>query len=204
MARQRTSIVKLSRRLGIALGKEKYVRRRSYPPGMHGPKQATHRPKLSSFGEQLREKQKAKAMYGVLERQFSGYAKKASKKTGNTAEHLVRLLELRLDNIVYRLGFARTRRQARQMVNHGFILVNVKRVDIPSYSICVGDEISIKPSKLEKGIVKMIPEAINLVSLPKWITRDEKTLTGKITSLPEGEDLEQGFNPTLIVEYYSR
>ena len=204
MAKQRTPIVKLSRRLGIVLGKEKYVRRRAYPPGVHGPKQAKSRSRLSAFGEQLREKQKAKAIYGILEKQFSGYFKKASRKEGNTAESLVRLLELRLDNIVYRLCWARTRRQARQIVNHGFILVNRNSVDIPSYSVSMGDELSIKPSKIEKGIIKMIPEAANLGTLPRWIARDEKAVTGKITSIPEGEDLDQGFDPTLIVEFYSR
>lgn len=204
MAKQRTPIVKLSRRLGIVLGKEKYVRRRAYPPGVHGPKQAKNRSRLSAFGEQLREKQKAKAIYGILEKQFSGYFEKASRKQGNTAESLVRLLELRLDNVVYRLGWARTRRQARQIVNHGFILVNGNSVDIPSYSVSMGDELAIKPSKIEKGIIKMIPEAVNLGTLPRWIARDEKAVTGKITSIPEGEDLDQGFDPTLIVEFYSR
>jgi small subunit ribosomal protein S4 len=204
MATQRTPIVKLSRRLGITLGKEKYVRRRSYPPGVHGPKQARRRPRLSSYGEQLQEKQKAKAIYGVLERQFSNYFKKASRKEGNTAENMVKLLELRLDNVVYRLGWARTRRQARQMVNHGFFFVNGSRVDIPSYTVTVGEEITIKPSKIEKGIVKVIPEAMSLGTLPGWISRDEKDLVGKITSTPDGEDLNQGFDPTLIVEFYSR
>lgn len=204
MATQRTPIVKLSRRLGITLGKEKYVRRRAYPPGVHGPKQARSRSRLSSFGVQLKEKQKARALYGVLERQFSNYFKKASRKDGNTAENLVQLLERRLDNVIYRLGWARTRRQARQIVNHGFILVNGNLVDIPSFNVSIGDEISIKPSKLEKGIVKVIPEAMNLGTLPSWISRDEKSMTGKVTSIPQGEDLNQGFDPTLIVEFYSR
>lgn len=204
MAKQRTPIVKLSRRLGITLGKEKYVRRRAYPPGVHGPKQARRRPRLSSFGEQLQEKQKAKAIYGVMERQFANYFQKASRKGGNTAENLIQLLELRLDNVVYRLGWARTRRQARQMVNHGFVQVNDSRVDIPSFSVSVGDVVSIKPSKVQKGIVKVIPEAMNLSTLPSWIARDEKAMTGKVTSIPEGEDLKQGFDPTLIVEFYSR
>ncbi|MBI4435422.1 30S ribosomal protein S4 [Candidatus Uhrbacteria bacterium] len=204
MATQRTPIVKRSRRLGITLGKEKYVRRRAYPPGVHGPKQAMSRSRLSSYGEQLKEKQKAKAIYGILERQFSNYFAKASRTGGNTAEYLVRYLELRLDNVVYRLGWAKTRRQARQMVGHGFILVNDKRVDIPSFSVSIGDVISIKPSKVEKGIVKSIPEAMNHSTLPAWISRDEKAMTGKVTALPEGEDLKQDFDPTLIVEFYSR
>lgn len=204
MATQRTPLVKLSRRLGITLGKEKYVRRRAYPPGVHGPKQARSRSRMSSFGEQLREKQKAKAIYGVLERQFSNYFKKASRQEGNTGTLMVQLLERRLDNVVYRLGWARTRRQSRQMVNHGFVLVNAARVDIPSYSVSIADEISIKPSKTEKGIVKVIPEAMSMGTLPGWLARDDKAMTGKVTALPEGEDLQQGFDPTLIVEYYSR
>ena len=204
MAKNNTPIVKLSRRLGITLGKEKVVRRRPYPPGIHGPKQARRRPRLSSYGEQLLEKQKAKALYGVMERQFRNLFEKAAKKPGNTSEVLLQLLELRLDNTVYRLGFAKTRRQARQMVSHGFIQINGKKVDIPSYSVRVGDEISLKESKKEKGIVKQIPEAMKESQMPKWLARDEKALTGKVTGLPEREDLESLFDPTLIVEFYSR
>ncbi|PJE76490.1 30S ribosomal protein S4 [Candidatus Uhrbacteria bacterium CG10_big_fil_rev_8_21_14_0_10_48_16] len=204
MATKRTPIVKLSRRLGITLGKEKYVKRRPYPPGVHGPKQARRRPRLSSFGEQLKEKQKAKAIYGVMEKQFAGYFEKATRREGNTAENLVQLLETRLDNVIYRLGWARTRRQSRQMVSHGFIQVNGARVDIPSFIVSVGDVITVKASKVEKGIIKVIPEAMNLGTLPSWISRDEKTMTGKITAIPEGEDLKQGFDPTFIVEFYSR
>ncbi len=204
MARDRTNIVKRSRRLGITLGKEKYVRRRAYPPGIHGPKQMRRRPRMSAYGEQLQEKQKARAIYGVLERQFSNYYKKSSRREGNTGELMVQSLELRLDNVLYRLGFARTRRQARQMVNHRFLSVNGMTVDIPSFQVSVGDEIAIRDTKKEKELVKQVPEAIKLGTLPKWIARDEANLSGKITSLPEGEDLDQGFDPTLIVEFYSR
>ena len=204
MATFRTPLAKRSRRLGITLGKEKYVRRRAYPPGVHGPKQAVGRSRLSSYGEQLKEKQKAKAIYGVLERQFSNYFVKANRSGGNTSVHLVQYLELRLDNVIYRLGWAKTRRQARQMVGHGFILVNDKRVDIPSFRVSIGEVISIKASKLEKGLVKNIPEAMKVSTLPSWLSRDEKGMTGKITAIPEGEDLKQDFDPTLIVEFYSR
>lgn len=204
MATFRTPIVKRSRRLGITLGKEKYVRRRSYPPGVHGPKQAVGRSRLSSYGEQLKEKQKAKAIYGVLERQFANYFAKASRSGGNTSVHLVQYLELRLDNVIYRLGWAKTRRQARQMVSHGFILVDGGRVDIPSYSVSVGEVITIKPNKLESGLVKNIPDAMKASTLPSWISRDDKAVSGKITAIPEGEDLKQDFDPTLIVEFYSR
>ncbi len=198
-----TPIVKLSRRLGIALGKEHVVRKRPYPPGIHGPKNA-YRRRISAYGEQLREKQKARAIYGVMERQFRNYFEKATRKEGNTGTVLVQMLELRLDNVVHRLGYAKTRRMARQMVNHGFFLVNGTKVDIPSFSVKIGDEITIKESKKDSKLVKAIPETMNQNPLPKWLSRDNKTLSGKITSIPEGDDLDQPFDPTLIVEFYSR
>lgn len=204
MARDFTPIVKRSRRLGVILGKEKAARRRNYPPGIHGPKQARARARLSSYGEQLQEKQKAKALYGILERQLRKTFEKASRKKGNTAEAFVQFLETRLDNVVFRLGFANTRRQARQIVSHGFITVNGKHVNIPSYSVSVGDEIGIKENKKEKGIVKQIPEAMTASKLPSWLSRDEKNISGKVTGIPQGDDLDQIFDPTLIVEFYSR
>lgn len=204
MAVDHRPIVKRSRRLGTVLGKEKYARRRNYPPGIHGPKQARARARLSSFGEQLQEKQKAKALYGILERQMRRYFEQASRKKGNTSEAFMQHLERRLDNVVYRLGFAKSRPQARQMVSHGFILVNGKKVDIPSFTVSIGNEIAIKDNKKEKGIVKQISEAMQASKLPSWIARDEQTLSGKVTGIPEGEDLESIFDPTLIVEFYSR
>lgn len=204
MAKDSTPIVKRSRRLGITLGKDKYVRRRSYPPGIHGPKQGQQRSRISSFGQQLIEKQKAKAIYGILERQFHRYFEEASQHKGNTGELMLQMLELRLDNVIFRLGFAKTRRQARQMVSHGFILVNGSRVNIPSYRVRIGDSITIKESKMAKGIVKFIPDAMKASPLSKWLSRDDQTLTGKITSLPQSEDIDQQFDPTLIVEFYSR
>lgn len=204
MARDISPIVKRSRRLGVVLGKEKFARRRTYPPGIHGPKQARSRARLSSYGEQLQEKQKAKALYGILERQMRRYFEQAARKKGDTAETFVQHLELRLDNVIYRLGFAKTRPQARQMVNHGFIKVNGKKVDIASYQVSVNEEITFKENKKEKAIVKQIPEAMQSSKLPSWISRDEKNLTGKITGLPVGEDLESIFDPTFIVEFYSR
>ena len=204
MAKDQTPIVKRSRRLGVVLGKEKYARRRNYPPGIHGPKQARSRSRLSSYGEQLREKQKAKALYGILERQLRRYFELASKQKGNTGVIFVQELERRLDNVVFRLGFAKTRKQARQLVGHGFIQVNGKRVDIPSFRVSIGDEISIKKNKVEKGIVKQIPEAMKASQMPSWISRDEKTLTGKVLTLPAQDDLDTIFDSTLIVEFYSR
>lgn len=204
MAKNQTPIVKLSRRLGIILGKEKYVRRRPYPPGVHGPKHGARRSRTSSYGEQLLEKQKAKALYGLLEKQFHRYFEAASKSEGNTAESMIQLLEKRLDNTVYRLGFAKTRRQARQLVSHGFIMVNGKRVDIASFSVRIGDEIAIKELKKEKGIVKNIAELNKDSQIPKWLACDLAELKGKVTSNPESDDVEKLFDPRLIVEFYSR
>lgn len=204
MATDRTPIVKRSRRLGVVLGKEKYARRRSYPPGIHGPKQARSRARMSSYGEQLQEKQKAKALYGILERQLRRHFERASRHKGNTAVTFVQELERRLDNVVFRLGFAKTRRQARQIVSHGFITVNGTVVDIPSYRVSIGDTLTVKENKKEKGIVKQIPEAMAQAKAPSWLTRDEATMTGKVISLPEGDDLDTIFDSTLIVEFYSR
>ncbi len=203
MARNNTPIVKLSRRLGIALGKEKYVRRRQYPPGVHGPKQGSHR-RISGYGEQLLEKQKAKAVYGLLEKQFRNCFLKASQHKGNTSEFMIQLLEQRLDNVVYRLGFAKTRKQARQIVGHGFILVNEKLVDIPSFQVKIGDVISLKENKKAKGIVKAIAEMHKENQVPKWLNADAVALKGKVTSEPTMDDVEKLFDSRLIVEFYSR
>jgi small subunit ribosomal protein S4 len=203
MAKNQIPIVKLSRRLGIVLGKEKYVRRRQYPPGVHGPKQGNHR-RISGYGEQLLEKQKAKAVYGLLEKQFRTCFEKASQHKGNTADFMIQLLEQRLDNVIYRLGFAKTRRQARQLVGHGFILVNDALVDIPSYRVSVGDVISLKENKKAKGIVKAIAEIQKNAHVPKWLDADVNSLKGKITSEPTMDDVEKVFDPRLIVEFYSR
>lgn len=204
MSRTKTPIVKRSRRLGIILGKAKWVQRRSYPPGMHGPKQARRRPRLSSYGTQLLEKQKAKAIYGVMEKQLRRYFDKAAAKTGNTGQVFVELLERRLDNVVFRMGLAKTRPQARQMVGHGFIEVNGKKVDIPSFSVRVGDVISVKESKKSKKLFDELDTHMQTAERPRWMSVDPKARSAKITSLPEGEDLKQVFDPTLIVEFYSR
>lgn len=203
MAKNQTPIVKLSRRLGIVLGKEKYVKRRPYPPGVHGPKQGNHR-RISGYGEQLLEKQKAKAVYGLLEKQFRRVFEKASQHKGNTAEFMIQLLEQRLDNVIYRLGFAKTRKQARQIVGHGFVLVNNQLVDIPSYQVSTGDVISVKENKKEKGIVKGMADFHKENQVPKWLSADVAALTGKVTGEPQTDDVEKVFDPRLIVEFYSR
>jgi small subunit ribosomal protein S4 len=197
---------KMCRREGVSLcGKEKCaLKRRANPPGVHGPAQGLRKPRLSSYGIQLREKQKAKRLYNVMERQFRRYFEAASQKKGNTADFLVQILERRLDNVVYRLGFAKTRRQARQMVGHGFIAVNGKCVDIPSYTVRVGEVIGIMEPKKTKGLVNGLQERLQKADAPRWLSLDAAAATGKVTSVPEGEDLKSVFDPTLIVEFYSR
>ncbi|HBK34443.1 MAG: 30S ribosomal protein S4 [Candidatus Uhrbacteria bacterium GW2011_GWE2_40_58] len=197
---------KMCRREGVTLcGRDNCaLKKRAYPPGVHGPKYARRKPRLSSYGLQLREKQKAKLFYNVLESQFRRYFEKASQKRGNTAEFLMQLLEERLDNVVYRLGFAKTRRQARQMISHGFFTVNDHLVNIPSYQVQIGDQIQIRDSKKTKALLKENEEMTKRHETPKWLSLDTKTMIGKVTSLPEGDDLRQVFDPTLIVEFYSR
>jgi small subunit ribosomal protein S4 len=197
---------KMCRREGVSLcGKEKCaLKRRPTPPGVHGPAQGIRKPRLSSYAIQLREKQKAKRLYNIMERQFRRYFEAASLKRGNTADFLVQTLERRLDNVVYRLGFAKTRRQARQMVGHGFITVNGKLVDIPSYTVRVGEAIAFKDSKKNKGLLSGLSERLQKTEAPRWLSLDSAAMTGKVTSLPEGEDLKSVFDPTLIVEFYSR
>ncbi|TAK03751.1 30S ribosomal protein S4 [Patescibacteria group bacterium] len=197
---------KMCRREGVSLcGREKCaVKRRAFPPGVHGPAQSLRRPRLSSYGTQLREKQKAKRLYLVLETQFRNYFEEASRQKGNTATRLVQMLELRLDNAAYRLGFAKTRRQARQMASHGFFLVNGKPVNIPSYRLRVGDTVSFKENKKGKGLLQGLAERIAKLEPPKWLALDIGTLSGKVTAVPDGEDLRSVFDPTMIVEFYSR
>ncbi len=197
---------KMCRREGVSLcGKEKCaLKRRAFPPGVHGPAQAMKKPRLSSYGLQLREKQKAKRLYNIMERQFSRYFETASQKKGNTADFLIQVLERRLDNVVYRLGIGKTRRQARQMVNHCFVTVNGESVNIPSFSVKVGDVIGIKENKKTKGLLTGMSERLKSVDAPRWLSLDSALISGKVTSLPEGEDLKTVFDPTLIVEFYSR
>lgn len=194
---------KLCRREGVSLcGREKCAaKRRSFIPGVHGPNK---RVRLTPYGIQLREKQKAKRLYCVIERQFRNYFAKASAQQGNTGEILVRLLEQRLDNVVYRLGFAATRRQARQMVSHAFFEVNGGKVNIPSYQVKVGDVITIRANKQDKKLLEDVKERLAKTEVPQWLSLDPGSLSGKVTSVPAGEDLKQVFDPKLIVEFYSR
>lgn len=174
--------------------------RRNYPPGVHGP---TGKSRLTSFGIQLREKQKAKWIYGLLERQFRGYFQKAKKIKGDTGQLLGEYLEMRLDNIVYRIGWAKTRRQARQIVKHGLIEVNGKKLDIPSYIAKPNDVIMVKKAAQDKAYFKSILSNLEKHELPSWLN-SQGQLTGKVLNAPPEEELRQNFDAKLIVEFYSR
>lgn len=200
MSRYTGPVWKKSRRLGFSIletGEE--LVRRAYAPGQHGP---NSRAKLSNYGLQLREKQRVRNMYGVNERQFHNTYTKASKMEGIAGHNFLYLLECRLDNVVYRMGLARTRRAARQLVNHGHILVNGKKVDIPSYTVKVNDEISVRESSRNLTVIK---EALEVNSnLLGFVSFDKEALKGNLLRLPERSELNQEINEPLIVEYYNR
>lgn len=174
--------------------------KRNYPPGIHG----TRRTRPTEYGRQLREKQKAKRIYGILERQFRNYYQKAIRQKGDTGEILRQLLELRLDNLIYRAGFAESRRQARQMVNHGLFSVNGRKVNIPSYQVKPKDEITIKPEKNKAKIFTELDKALKKKEITAWLYLDIKTKTIKVLHKPSGDELDQTFNPRMIVEFYSK
>jgi small subunit ribosomal protein S4 len=200
MARYTGSSWKISRRLGISLsGTGKELEKRPYAPGQHGPNQ---RKKLSEYGLQLQEKQKLRHMYGVTERQFRNLFDKAGKFAGKHGENFMILLESRLDNVVYRLGLARTRRAARQLVNHGHIMVDGARVDIPSYRLAPGQTISLREKSRNLDVVKEAIEATNFV--PDFLSFDADKLEGTFTRSPERSELPAEINEALIVEFYSR
>ncbi|HZW68154.1 MAG TPA: 30S ribosomal protein S4 [Pseudogracilibacillus sp.] len=200
MARFTGSLWKKSRRLGISLtGTGKELAKRPYPPGQHG---ANQRRKISEYGLQQQEKQKLRYMYGVNERQFRSMFDEAGRMTGIHGENFMVLLESRLDNLVYRLGLARTRRQARQLVNHGHITVDGRRVDIPSYRVSTDQVIGVRERSRNLDIIKESLEANNFV--PDYLTFDEDKLEGVYTRQPERSELPAEINEALIVEFYSR
>lgn len=160
--------------------------------------------KVSEYGLQLKEKQKAKFIYGVLERQFRGYYDKAKKMPGVTGENLLSLLERRLDNVVFRLGLANTRRQARQLVRHGHFTVNGKRVDIPSALVREGDVIEVAEKSRASAFFKELKESSNALSAPAWLTADQANLTGTVTRFPHREEIDVPVNEQAIVELYSK
>ncbi len=175
---------------------------KNYPPGQHGQKR-TRRP--SEYALQLREKQRLKRVYGILERQFRGHFEEAERRPGLTGENLLQILERRLDNVVYRLGFADSRRQARQLVTHGHFLVNGRKTDIPSYLVRPGDIIAVRPESREREYFKVVQETARSKAVPAWLTRDLETMSGRVVSLPTPDQIEiPPINTQLVVEYYSR
>ena len=200
MARYTKSSYRISRRLGFStLETGEELARRPYAPGAHGNKKAK---KLSNYGTQLQEKQKVRFMYGLNEKQFRKTFEDAGKMKGVHGENLFKLLESRLDNLVYRTGFATTRRGARQLVNHGHITVNGKKVDIPSYRCVPGDVITLKESDKELAIVKSSLEALS--KRVEFITYDEAKMTATFVRYPERTELNGEINESLIVEFYNR
>lgn len=197
MAVNRTPVLKRCRQLGIdpiVLG---YT-------GKESKRQPKRRRKESEYGMQLREKQKAKFIYGVQEKQFRGYFRRAKSQSGITGENLMAILESRLDNIVFRLGFARTRREARQTVTHGHITVNGNRVDIPSYRVRPGDLIAVVPKAKELLVIKSALVSNERVQVPAWLEVDIEKLQGSVLSLPTREQIDLDINEQLIVELYSK
>lgn len=205
MARDRSPIVKQSRREGYALHPKAHkilVKKTAMPGQAPGGRQA----KPSLYSTQLREKQKVRRLYGLLEKQFSRLMKEASRRQGLAGENLLQLLELRLDNAVYRAGFAVSRRGARQLVSHGNFMLNGKRVDIPSIRLKPGDEITVRPKSAKNGYFTTISDVVgNSVQGPlSWLKSDATKLTISVTGLPKREEAEADINEQLIVEYYSR
>ncbi|MCR4436234.1 MAG: 30S ribosomal protein S4 [Clostridiales bacterium] len=208
MARYTDASCRLCRREGEKLflkGERCYtnkcaVAKRVYAPGQHG----QQKKKLSEYGVQLREKQKARRFYGILESQFRKYFDMASKKKGVTGETLLQLLETRLDNTVYRLGLATSRPEARQLVTHGHFTVNGKKVNIPSYLLKVGDVVAVKERSKSSPKIKAISEITGSKVIPKWLEFDGENLTGKVVALPAREDIDLPIKEHLIVELYSK
>ena len=208
MARYTGPVERIERRLGVnlelkgerRLAGKSALEKRPYAPGQHGQR----RTKISEYGLQLQEKQKAKFMYGVSEKQFRTLFKEANRREGNTGEILIQLLEQRLDNVVYRMGFATTRASARQFVNHGHVLVDGKRVDIPSFRVKAGQKIEIREkSKTNPQILRSI-ELTNQTGMVDWVDVDKDKLFGIFTRIPEREDVVIPVEERLIVELYSK
>ena len=173
--------------------------KRNYPPGAAG---AKGKPRLTTYGSQLREKQKAKQTYGLSEKQFSTYFNKASKRTGNTAELMLQMLETRLDNVIFRLGYTKSRAQARQYVGHGYFKINNRKVDIPSYHVKVGQVITLAPRTDKYKNLENLQ--IDSAKVPGWLFMDNDKKEGKIVAVPKLEEMTHNFDSKLIIEFYSR
>ena len=203
MARYTGPKTKISRRFGVAIfGPSKALERKNYGPGMHGPKGS--RRKQSEYSVALAEKQKLRYQYGVLERQFRRYFAIASNKRGVTGEILLQLLETRLDNVIYRLGFANSRSAARQMVSHGHVQVNGRKVNISSFNVKAGDAITVKEKPQSRRLAAKNLELTQITPVPDWLTVDKDQFSGKVSRIPSREEIAPIVNEQLIVELYSR
>ena len=198
MAKNTQPVLKRCRTLGVSPAAMGYSKTSNKNPG------GQRRAKKSEYALQMTEKQKVKFVYGILEKQFRMYFDKAERMTGNTGENLLSLVERRLDNVVYRLGFASTRREARQLVNHGHYTVNGKRVNIPSYMVSNGDVIAVCEKSVSNTRFKMLKEADAIVAAPKWLDRDKNNLQGKVIAMPARDDIDFEIAENLIVELYSK
>ena len=198
MAKNTQPVLKRCRTLGVSPAAMGYSKTSNKNPG------GQRRAKKSEYALQMTEKQKVKFVYGILEKQFRMYFEKAERMNGNTGENLLSLVERRLDNVVYRLGFASTRREARQLVNHGHYTVNGKRVNIPSYLVSNGDVIAVCEKSASNTRFKTLKEADAFVAAPKWLERDKNNLQGKVIALPARDDIDFEIAENLIVELYSK
>lgn len=210
MARNLNPKCKQCRRLGVKLctkgergsGAKCAITRRNYPPGVHGNKGY---PRLTDYGQHLQEKQKVKVTYGVMERQLKKYFEEATRSQTDTGFKLIELLERRLDNVIYRLGLASSRPQARQFVSHSLFKINNKKIDVPSCRVKTGDVITIRKEKsTKKGFLAEALSKIDKHEQPSWLTWDNKEMKGKVVGIPKDKDLEIGIDPRLIVEFYSK
>ncbi len=203
MARYTGPKDKISRRFGVPIfGSNKTLEQKNYPPGIHGPKGS--RRKQSEYSVALAEKQKLRLQYGLMERQFRRYFGIAQRKRGVTGEILLQLLETRLDNVVYRLGFANSRSASRQMVGHGHVRVNGRKSDISSHNMKVGDKVSVKDSPRSRGLASRGLELTQIAPIPSWLELDKEGLTGTVVRIPTRDEISPIVNEQLIVELYSR
>ncbi len=208
MAKYRGPVCRLCRREGEKLflkgtrcmTEKCAIERRSYPPGQHG----QGRQRVSEYRAQLREKQKLRRIYGLLERQFRGVFGRAERRTGITGDHLLKLLECRLDNVVYRLGFASSRKEARQFVNHGHLLVNGRKTDVASYTVKAGDILEVRPKSREIVSVLAALDAVEGRGIPAWLELDRAAFKGTVRGIPTKEEIQLPVNEQLVVELYSR
>ncbi len=203
MARYTGPKSRISRRYGVALfGPSKALERKNYPPGMHGPKGS--RRKRSDYSAALAEKQKLRFQYGLMERQFRRYFESALRKRGVTGETLLQILETRLDNVVYRLGFANSRNAARQMVSHGHVAVNNRKVNISSFNLRAGDVVTVKDRPASRRLATRNLELTQIQPIPDWLVVDKDQFQGKVVRIPTREEIAPIVNEQLVVELYSR